>query len=189
MPTVLTEIQLATLKEALQSLKNDCEQELYNVGEVVMHRETMDGITTKNNETIAACDALLKLFKLEDEKPLMACYIDLAHAVSTIFCLQQHFKQISDRLDSIGVPASIQIADEEKKLTVQQRVAVLIETMNNLNPERFYKWETALFYASNGVDQSFPFDPRPVDPEEILAIIYGEKPEPWHWGEWHNENT
>lgn len=187
MPPVLTKIQVETLKEALESLKSDCEQELCNVGEIVMHRETMDNITNERNETIAACDSLLKLFKLQDPKPLMDQFEDKEDAVAFIWCQRRHFKQISDRLDSIGVPNEIAVAGVMKTMTVQQRVAVLIKTLLRF-PEEEYNWESSMFYTSNGVDEPFPFEPEVVDPEEIYDIIHGEKPEPWHWGEGHNVN-
>lgn len=120
------------------------------------------------------------------KKPLIERYIDKEHAVGIIWCLQQHFAQISDRLDSIDVPTEIGIENEDGsvetvKLTTQQRVALLVEAHGRAG----VNWQDIADIVVNNDDSTFPFEPEEIDGETVAEIISGDAPEPGHWGNAH----
>ena len=102
-----------------------------------------------------------------ETKPLIERYIDKEHAVGMIWCLQNHFKRIGERLDSIGVPRE----DPETKTVfeVSQRVSLLAQAIA-FAPD----WKWCIKSARERDDWS----PEPLDGETIAMIVAGDIPDP-----------
>jgi hypothetical protein len=95
-------------------------------------------------------------------------FVDKAHAVGTVACLEDHFRRISKRLDDAGVPN-----DEVDPYTVEQRVAILIEAFTACGSNFFNGERMMTSYLREAVKKA-PAEAEPVDPEDLNAVIDDE---------------
>jgi hypothetical protein len=96
-------------------------------------------------------------------------FVDKAHAVGMVACLELHFQRISRRLDELGVPN-----DEVDPLTVEQRVAILIEAFKACGDNFFDGKRMMNSYLREATKRCPPDQSAAVDPEELLAHIQDE---------------
>lgn len=104
-----------------------------------------------------------------EKKPPIERYLDKEHAVGAVWCLQDHFRRITARLDVIGVPKWC----EGKTLTTEQRIQVLIKAMGWSSDK--IDWNYCLYQAMKEKDFE---DVTNYDGEEIAMIVAGELPDP-----------
>lgn len=91
----------------------------------------------------------------------MKDYVDKAHAVGIVECLERHMGRISERLNILGVPTE----QNGEQLTVFDRVCFVCDVMSNLYSPATLDGEFTLWKRSD--------DPED-DAEEIMEAIFSE---------------
>lgn len=98
-------------------------------------------------------------------------FVDKAHAVAMVACLEDHFRRISKRLDDARVPN-----DEVDPYTVEQRIAILIEAFNACG-NNFFDGERMMNSYLREAEKKAPKDVASVCPEELNEAIDDESGE------------
>lgn len=89
-------------------------------------------------------------------------FVDGNHALGHIYCLEEHFRRIAERLDSARIPREI---GPGQKLTIEQRVELAVDILRN-GIDHAYDFDDLLENAIEYVEENAP--DLETDPEEIL---------------------